>query len=229
MSFICQYCHREFTMKHHLKRHLEEKRCKVLKVTGPMADEVKSLRQEIEILKNNVSTMSSIEKRLEQQEKKPIVNQNVLNVICVSNADNYLDMLTEKTGNFEQAIDYIKGCALSDLSGDCKLIEKIYFEQPGNIFFYDTGKTRLAYYNEHREQIHEDRTSFGRKIANNLQNSYLKGINYLIGRNLTCHMSPRKFLEEYDLQTWNTHIFNLSDSTYQRKMVSQLKIPLKMP
>ena len=62
-------------------------------------------------------------------------------------------------------------------------------------------------------------------MANNLQNSYLKGVNYLIKKNLDNHLCPNKFLEEYDLQTWNQHIYDLSDVRYHRKIINQLNIP----
>jgi hypothetical protein len=255
-------------MKHHLKRHIDEKRCKFLKTNGNTSgtinskdyamieNEVKSLKKQLADLKCTVSgekkvastsvsistpasvsgdissRISDVERRLSIQEKKPQINHNVLNVICVTGNDNYLDMLTEKIGNFEQAIDYIKECALSDLSGDCKLIEKIYLDDPlngkTNIFFSDSGRSKVTYYNEKLEQVHDNRTAFGKKLANSLQNSYLKGINYLIHRNLDNHISPNKFLEDYDLMTWNTHIYNLSDNTYQRKIVSQLSIPIRV-
>ena len=230
MSFICQYCQRNFKLKHHLKRHIDEKRCKFLKVNPDhsMVEEVASLKKQLEDLKQTMSSVTSLEKRLEIQEAKPVVN-NILNVICVSNNDNYLDMLTERTGDFNQAIDYIKECALSDLSGDCKLIEKIYMNEPtqiiNNICFADTGRNKVTYFNEKMEQINDNRTSFGRKLANNLQNSYLKGINYLINKKLNEQTTPSKFLEEYDIQTWNTHIYNLSDMGYQRKIINQLQIP----
>ena len=252
MSFICQYCQRPFTMKHHLTRHIKEKRCKYLKNVNPpisssypqIENEVKLLKKQIEELKNNIpqgnrindttdihDRITAVEKRLEQQEKEPRISNNVLQVICVTGSDNYLDMLTNRIGNFEQAVDYIKDCALSDLSGDCKLIEKIYMEQPvfdtTNIYFSDKGRTKVIYYNEKREQVSDNRTSFGRKLANNLQNSYLKGINYLINKNLDGHMCPNKLLEDYDLLTWNNHIYNLSDNTYQRKIINQLSIPVK--
>jgi hypothetical protein len=126
------------------------------------------------------------------------------------------------------AIDYIKECALSDLSGDCRLIEKIYLDpEQKQFFFMDPKKSNVTYYNEQKEQIVEAKDTFGRKLANNLQNSYLKSINFLINRNLNARASPNKFLEDYDVQTWNTHIYNLSDTCYQRRMIGQLKIPTK--
>ena len=65
-----------------------------------------------------------------------------------------------------------------------------------------------------------------KKLANNLQNSYLKGVNYLITKNLEMHGCPNKFLEEYDLQIWNQHIYDLSDIRYHKKIVNQLEIPV---
>jgi hypothetical protein len=33
-------------------------------------------------------------------------------------------MLTQQWGNFDRAIEYIKDCALSSITEDCKLIKK---------------------------------------------------------------------------------------------------------
>ena len=71
----------------------------------------------------------------------------------------------------------------------------------------------------------ENKESFGRKLANNLQNSYLKGINFLINNNLDQKMDPNKFLDEHDIMAWNTHIYHLSDVNHQRKIINQLNIP----
>ncbi len=74
-------------------------------------------------------------------------------------------------------------------------------------------------------KVIDNKELFGRKLANNLQNSYLKGVNYLITCNLNNRMCPNKFLEEYDIQTWNGHIYELSDLRYQKKIINQLNIP----
>ena len=74
----------------------------------------------------------------------------------------------------------------------------------------------------------ENKVQLGRKIANNLQNSYLKGVNYLINRNLDNRLCPNKFLETYDLQAWNQHIYNLSNLTYQKKIINNLNIAVKL-
>jgi hypothetical protein len=148
--------------------------------------------------------------------------------VCVSGNDNYLDMLTSQMGNFEQAIDYVKDCALSDLVGDCKLIEKIYTTQNAEFSFsIDRNNSKITYHNEKNEPITENKEQFGRKLAHNLQNSYLKGINYLIQKNLDQKRDPNKFLDECDIMTWNNHIYQLSESNHQRKMINQLNIPHK--
>ena len=72
------------------------------------------------------------------QKPSNVINNN-LQIICVGSNDNYLDMLSQQWG-FDRAIDYIKDCALSSLTGDCKLIEKIYIENhPNSINYIDWG------------------------------------------------------------------------------------------
>ena len=161
--------------------------------------------------------------------KKPsnVINNN-LQIVCVGDKDNYLDMLTEEYGNFSQALEYIKDCALSNLSGDCKLIERIYLNNSEQkaIRYTDKNRTKVEYFNENEEKVIDTKEVFGRKIANNLQNSYLKGVNHLINENLENRRCPNKFLEEYDLQMWNQHIYSLSDLKYQKKIMNQLEIPI---
>ena len=169
--------------------------------------------------------------KYEVKEKSTINNiNNNLNIVCVGSNDNYFDMLIQQWNNFDKALEYIKDCALSNLTGDCKLIEKIYFDKddkPNNIYYTDKSRTKIEYFNEKREKIIDKKESFGRKLANNLQNSYLKGVNYLLNKNLDNRLCPNKFLEEYDIQLWNHHIYNLSDSHYQKKIINNLNIPLK--
>ena len=95
-----------------------------------------------------------------------------------------------------------------------------------NICFVDKNKTRIAYFNENKEKVIDSKELFGRRLANNLQNSYLKGVNHLINKNLDSHGCPNKFLEDYDIQTWNHHIYELSDHKYQKKIVNHLNIQI---
>jgi hypothetical protein len=225
---ICDICHKTFTRKYSLKVHQENLHnittasdgstyqsliSQITKLKSELKERDELINHKIDELKNQTGTC---------------INQNILNVICVTGHDNYLDMLTDRLGNFATAIDYIKDCALSDVSGDCRLIEKIYAVQNDRCSFtIDRKKSKITYHNENNETITEHKDVFGRKLANNLQNSYLKGINYLINRNLEKKLDPNQFLAEYDLLTWNAHIYNLSDTTYQRRMINQLSIQEK--
>ena len=177
------------------------------------------------------SDLNRLEKQIAELKQKSNNITNNLQIVCVGSKDNYLDMLTERFQNFDRTLDYIKDCALSNLTGDCKLIAKIYFSndehfQQNGIYFVDKGRTKIQYFNEKEEVVRETKELFGRKLANNLQNTYLKGINHLINENLNNRRCPNKFLEEYDIQIWNQHIYQLSDLKYQKKIMNQLDIPV---
>lgn len=259
-SNICPHCQRIFTRRDNMLRHVNENRCKVksLKekknnvhdIEQQFADFKEQTSKEIAELKEQknreIAELKEItSKKLEEikNSESKQVNQ-VLQVICVTSNDNYLDILTERMGDFGEAIEYIKDCALSDISGDCKLIEKIYMNtsnrgnvnefnhfdhnlnQFGNIHYTDQYKNKITFFNEKKERVIETKLSMGKKLANNLQNSYLKGINHLINRNLQRKIDPNKFLEEYDILTWNSHIYNLSDTCYQKNIINKLCIPV---
>ena len=220
-KFTCQYCNTSFAQKSSLIRH-QKHRCKpfkkiVLKQPEKLDDKPNSyFEEQLQILREEVAELKN----------KP-TNQ-VLQVICVSNNDNYLDMLTAELGNFDRALEYIKDCALSSLTGDCKLIEKIYLTETlsvsPTICFSDKGRIKIEYFNEKKEKVIDSKEIFAKKLANNLQNSYLKGVNHLLNQNLENRRCPNKFLEDYDLQTWNQHIYDLSNVQYQKKIVNNLNI-----
>jgi hypothetical protein len=225
-KFFCQYCHKGFTRKDSLDRH-QNGVCKIMKL--------ETEKQTLTIQQELVAIVQTLREEVSEIRNQPtnVHNHNhnqVLQVMCIGQNDNYLDMLTQKWDNFDRAITYIKDCALSDLVGDCKLIKKIYFDQENSqnsIFYVDKGRTRIEYFNENNERVIDHKIQFGQKLANNLQNSYLKGANYVIKNHLNGNGCPNKFLEDYDMQTWNHHIYNLSDPVYQKKFINQLDIPNK--
>jgi hypothetical protein len=246
-EFICDHCNKIFTRKYNLQRHLENNRCVGIKINQSDEQTIKLPHEQIvhdkitllekriiELTNNTIASKNETDQQIAELRKKPNVNNQVLQVIALGPQDNYLDLLTKKWGNFDRALTYIKDCALSEITGDCKLIEKIYCgglfddaESPTSIHFLDKNRTKIGYYNEKNELMVSSKELFGKRIANNLQNSYLKGINHLIETILENRACPNKFLEEYDVQLWNQHIYNLSDCAYQKKMVNHLNIPLK--
>ena len=255
-NLVCRYCNKSFARQYNLDRHLNENRCKMikkplqLKVTLALLEkqldekekQIAELKQtpisphnkenaiELKSSKSDSEKFKQLEERIETLEKNgPKVVNNNLQIVCIGNNDNYLDMLTEQCGSFEKALEYIKDCALSHLTGDCKLLEKIYMNNgnetgPKSIRFTDKSRTKIEYRNENNEIVRDTKELFGRKLANNLQKSYLKGVNFLLTRNLESRGCPNKFLEEYDLQTWNGHIYELSDIKYHKKIINQLNI-----
>lgn len=243
-KYPCPICQKTFARASCVKRHTEtvHKHDPPIKVGDPIVSilisKINQLEENNEILKTKLEENNEKQKqrddKLDQRlneikNKSAITNNQILNVICVTNHDNYLDMLTDQMGDFDQAIEYIRGCALSDLVGDCKLIEKIYANQNHELSFSINQKnSNVTYHNEQQQLVTENKDTFGRKLANNLQNSYLKGVNHLIQRNLDHKRDPNQLLDEYDLITWNHHIYHLSESLHQRRLLGQLKLPIQM-
>jgi hypothetical protein len=219
--FVCKHCQREFSRNFCLSRHLVRNRCKALKTD--VSTHILKLEKEIELLKEETHRELHT-----LRENPPTAGNQCLQVICVSNNDDYLDMLTNRLGTFGKAIEYLTDCALSEMTGDCRLIERIYMAEGQECIAYvDKARKQISYYNEKMEKVIDKRENFGKKIANNLQNGYLKGVNYLINRTLDEKLPPCQLLEDYDLQAWHAHIYCLSDKKYQKKFLKQLKIPFE--
>ena len=223
-DYVCDQCGKTFKHKNSYYRHRKHYCYEINVPNGQSSDlssELSNLKKRIKELEEMQSTHTNV---LVQLKDKPHINQNILQVVCVGNNDNYLDMLTERLGDFDQALDYIKDCALSNLTGDCKLIRKIYFHEGGEtpIRYLDRGRQKIGYLDEnHQKVIDHKGVQLGKRLANNLQNSYLKGVNHLIKDTHT----KKKLIDDYDVQSWNAHIYELSDTKYQKKLVSQLDIP----
>jgi hypothetical protein len=201
-QYICSICHKQLSCKRRLIGHQKTQHTELNETNQ---DQLVLLRQEIDQLKSTVQCQPS----------------QTVNIICVTDRDNYLDMLTNQIG-FDRAIEYIKDCALADISGDCQLIEKMY---PQQITFTNQKKTKVKYQTK-TGPIVVAAPVLGRTLANNLQNSYLKGVNHLINLTLDRKIHPGHLLEEYDLTLWNAHIFQLSEDRYQSKLMRQLDFPI---
>ncbi len=233
-KYDCCYCNQKFTRLDNLKRH-QKNNCSqtISDINNGTFCQTETSNSDL-ITQITSIIRDEVKNELLQQTRDQIITnniqQNILQVLYVGSNDNYLDMLTDEWGNFDKALEYIKGCALSSLTGDCKLLNKIYFND-GNrhvrpIECIDKKRGKLSYINENNQKIIDPKgIQLGKRLANNLQNTYLKGINYLINKNLQDQCCPNKFLEEYDLQYWNKHIYDLSDVNYQRKIITHLEIP----
>lgn len=245
----CPICHNVFTRAYDMRKHVENMHSQGLQLPThcvPIPENVPQkevnlhdlykkindleleLKQRDEKNNNDLRCeLKQINNEINEIKKKPCNTTNVLNILCVGNQDNYLDMLKDKFGNFDQAIEYIKDCALANLTGDCKLIHKVYSDENNGLCFKTNKNRSEMYYHDEKQQPRvESKEAFSGRIINNLQNSYLKGINYLINRNLDQKINPINFLEQYDISAWNGHIYQLSDQQYRRKIMSTLEIPI---
>lgn len=189
---ICPICHKKFNRSRDVKRHQETIHNRNKNSSDDshyleLISKITELQSELQEFKGIKTELKERDEKLKERDEKLMneiitlkqkpnnVTNQVLQIVCVTSKDNYLDMLTDQMGNFDQAIDYIKDCALSDLVGDCKLIEKIYATPGDDISFtVDNKNSKIIYHNEKNEQISENRDLFARKLANNLQNTYLK-------------------------------------------------------
>lgn len=237
---ICEKCGHKFSRSDSLKRHLEFY-CKaqvpeILEVEPPQQLQTVKLEKEIDLLKRKIEEMEKNDQKhsenLEKLKAEPkVVNNNqILQILCVGGNQNYLEMLTEHWGDYDKALCFIKDCALSNLTGDCKLLEKIYFSSKNSnecpIKYLDKNRKKLEYLDENKEKVIDPQgLRLAKILANNLQNSYLQGVNYLINKTLENRRCPNQFLDEYDIQSWNNHIYELSDIKYQKKIINNLDIP----
>lgn len=180
-------------------------------------------------LKSNGNDILSLKNKIKNNESKPINNIHNLNfqVLCLDSNKNCLDLLSERCDDFVQALEFVKDCALSEISGDVRLIEKVYLEGKHPAMWYlDRKRHKIGWIDESgKKHVDNNGKIIIRKLASSLQNGYLKGVNYLIQKNLDSHKCPNKFLADYDIQAWNNHIYNLREEKYQLKLLSYLDLP----
>ena len=105
------------------------------------------------------------------------------------------------------------------------MLEKVYqvaLDKP-LLVTYDKKKGTVTYYDEHKQLVTESHGSFAWKIANNIQNCYLKGMTHLTLSGLEHKVNPNKSLDTYDFRVWNDHIYQLFDEKYRKKLVNHLE------
>lgn len=197
-----------------------------------LKQEIKQTKQELHT--NIKQTEDRLSDTIENIKNKPSITNNTINenlqILCLDSNKNCMDVLVEKYGDFHQALEFVKGCALSQMTGDVRLIEEVYLnsdEHPA-FWYMDKKRHKMGWIDEkNQKNIDVGGKIILRKLVNNLQNGYLKGVNYLINKNLDEKRCPNKFLAEYDIQAWNRHIYNLCDEKYQKKLFDHLDIPTK--
>ncbi len=246
----CEYCSHVYATIENLRRHLrngcamnpQEINTEIdsSKRLKPKRTTVSDLAKTIEIQNANQSKiMEQLLAKIEKLEGRPVANinqnsNNNLNVMCLTKNDDFLQLLTLQDGA-KKALTFIKNCALARLAGDCRILERIYFPPDKNpaLMYANRSRTQFVYYDEKQNRIVEGNPKVVAKIlAENIQRSYLKGSQSLRdsdGKPMYVG-EDHPFLpviEEFDMFTWNSHIYELNDEKYQKKVLSSIRIPFE--
>jgi hypothetical protein len=269
---VCPNCEQLFTLKSSLTRHIKQNICTKPKLTiKGLADTVRANNDAMAKLmaSNDILAMNQMqlmkmmgEIGTASSQKHNTHNPNVynhnqnLNVLCLGSKDNLLDILSASEG-LPLALEYLKNCALSRLSGDCRILERVYQleTEQAAIMYVNKSKTKYVYYDERRRRTVETNAKvMAKKLADILQRSYLKGMECfktdLSGQNKDNQVSmstalvpigtksnlkqkkkknstPLPNIEPYDLHLWNEHVHELNDEKYQKKLLNSMKIPIE--
>ena len=139
--------------------------------------------------------------------EQPNIINNILQVVCVSQTNNYLDWDTP-IAPF--------------------LVKLLNFGGYGGIPNYiDKARTRIEYFDEKQELKIDKKNNFAANYPIICKIYFFKSIAKSKSSDFCNTFFKSIFLEEYDIQTWNQHIYNLSDISYQKKLMNQLNIPNK--
>ncbi len=261
-KLICEHCHGTFAQKSSLNRHLRDKSCKVLFPTSSkkdMLEEIAELRtrdqqkQEVkelakELAKEMLANLPVSQNTTLMPASTPIpipanitnINHQHLNIVCLSDDNDLLEMLIAKEGRHE-ALTYIKGCALAaNLAKDCQILEKVYQQQTGlpTITHEGKSKSKYIYYAKHRRKTFENNgAALAKKLAGILQRSYLKSMDCFRRDSTRQKYAPISYsppsdtdipeLDEADAETITAHVHELNTEKYQKQLLKLLKIPFE--
>src|SRR5207249_4710147 len=139
--------------------------------------------------------------------------------------DNYLEMLAGRLDNYDRALEYVKNSALGALGDHCKLLNNIYFdpEYPVDeppIQYNDKNCSKLSFINERHERVIDPKGRLlMKRLASNLQRSYITCLNDCREKNKQCS-SSKKVIEDYDEETMNKNIQALSQEKLQKGLIN---------
>jgi uncharacterized C2H2 Zn-finger protein len=251
----CPHCHKAFTLKTSYNRHLSGDHCAVLReqrlftnFSKQMADQFTKMLDQRDVAQAQkdaaqAQQLAEISEKISKTSFGPYVDNSTqnLNIVCLGSSDNLLDILASSEG-LPNALTYIKGCALSRIAGDCRILERVYKldTEKAALMYVTKSKTKFVYYDERQRRTVETNSKvMAKKLADIVQRSYLKGMESLktdlLGNMRESDDSISQEIRDqlpelapYDIQIWNAHIHELADEKYQKKLLSNLKIPIEV-
>lgn len=236
----CLHCHNGYATKASLDRHINNNSCWVKNPHIPRSESLKlkrnqeehehALKQTAGNLLNEFATNLKVNKS--SKTIVPDVMNNTQNTICFGVDDNLLDILAYFEG-LPKALEYLKECVFKPLSGDYRILEKVYkFDtDKAAIMYTNKSKTEYVYYDEYHSRILEtDFKIIAKKLADILHRSYMKGIDILVKGSKSIpqnimYQLPK--LTQDDIKMWNEHLDDLKDETYQTKLLTSLMIHIE--
>jgi uncharacterized C2H2 Zn-finger protein len=233
----CPHCLKLFATQSNLTRHINQGYC-----IGVSRNQVEILTNKLKALEEREKTIDSLvnttnhlvnsvdkmEQSLKTIGESPISNN--LNVMCLGSRDNLLDMLSLELG-LPETLTLIKNCALSRSGGDCHILEKVYLlkDKRPALMYANKSKTQYVYYNEKNTRIVENNSEvIAKKLAGILQSTYSKGISFF-ETDLYGNVRDEETIkvESSDRDNWNSHIQELNETKYQKKVLKSLHIPFE--
>lgn len=222
-NFKCELCDKSFKQHSSIRRHLDNNSCKSQKLTkeiifDKMQEQLKSIHNEVSNLSNQIKTeVGNLSNQIKTTKPPNINNLNMS--IHINSKSDYLDMLSDRMGP-QKALEFIKDCGLSGISGDVKLLMKVYYDgidvKELPIRFHDTKRLKLSYLGDNGVIIKEHNgEGLSNKLGINIQNTYLHGAKEL---------NDKDPLPQYDMEQWIIHTSNLNDPFTRKKILRQLMI-----
>lgn len=216
-KYVCKNCGTGYTRSDNLRKHIELK-CKG-SPGGINREQYENIMFEIKKLKEKNDYAS-----------KPIINNNHLYINCVGRSDDYIEILSERLGDTNLALNYIADCALSKITGDCKLLECIYFSPGGNpddcaIRCDNHNRKNIRFKDKDTQRIvvDKDGTILGKRLGASLQKAYLGTLKKDVEKKLMKEGKP--LYENFDGTACLEHVHELSEPKYQKALIRNLEIP----
>lgn len=224
-SYKCQYCNKTFARMYGLRRHIEDNSCKLYQVINLKSEILKEIQQELKISNDNnnnlvIEQLNKLSDKIDNiKPHNQTVNINNLNnySINITTGSDYLNMLSDRMG-FTDALEFVKDCALSGISGDVKLLMKVYCDGINDdqipIRFHNEKCMRLSYIGDNGHVIKDaNGEGLSIKLGENIQNTYLHGAQEL---------NKYDPLPQYDMEAFITHTHSLRDPFVKKKILRQL-------